>query len=78
MNESRKKETLSDVLQIAAEKKQRIRFYGANMVILAEGIIEYVGDGVVAVRHSDDQSADEFIVKSAIIKIQYLPEYSHY
>ncbi len=78
MNELLGKKTLREVLEKASQTQTRVRFYGANMIILAEGVVAYVGDNIVAVKHQSDKEPDEFIVQSAIIKIQFIGEYTHY
>ncbi len=70
--------TLTSILLEAAEQGTRVRFYGANMVILAEGFVAFVGNGIVGIKHQSKETADEFVMVGSIIKIQYLAEYSHY
>ena len=78
MSEFEKDSTLKSVLLEAAKSGERLRFYGAGMVILAEGVVAYVGDGIVGIRHHDKEKADEFIVMECITKVQVLGEYRHY
>jgi hypothetical protein len=70
--------TLRSILLEAAESGTRVRFYGANMVILAEGFVAFVGNGIVGIRHHSKEGADEFLTLASVVKIQYLAEYSHY
>ena len=70
--------TLTSILKEAAKTGTRVRFYGSNMVILAEGLVAFVGNGIVGIRHHAKEGADEFLLLNSIIKIQYLGEYLHY
>jgi hypothetical protein len=70
--------TLRSTLMEAAENGTRVRFYGANMIILAEGFVAFVGNGIVGIKHHSKEGADEYLTLDSIIKIQYLAEYSHY
>lgn len=70
--------TLRSILKEAAEEGTRVRFYGANMIILAEGFVAFVGNGIVGIKHHSKEKADEFVSLAAIVKVQYLAEYSHY
>ncbi|MHA2600975.1 MAG: hypothetical protein AM324_002455 [Candidatus Thorarchaeota archaeon SMTZ1-83] len=78
MSELEKDSTLKSVLLEAAKSGERLRFYGAGMIILAEGVVAYVGDGIVGIRHHDKEKADEFVVTDCITKVQVLGEYRHY
>ncbi|MFO7836702.1 MAG: hypothetical protein R6V83_08605 [Candidatus Thorarchaeota archaeon] len=64
--------TFDDILAETAKSAARIRIYGHRMAILAEGLIAYVGDNVVGIKHQDKGTATEFIRKDRIIKIQIL------
>lgn len=70
--------TLKTILLEAAESGERLRFYGTGMVILAEGVVAFVGDGVVGIKHHEKEKADEFVVMEFVTKVQVLGEYRHY
>ena len=78
MSKFERDSTLRSVLLEAAESGERFRFYGAGMIILAEGIVAFVGDDIVGIRHYDKEKADEFVVMDCITKVQVLGEYRHY
>ncbi len=71
-------ESLRTVLEKAAKERTRLRFFGPGMMIVAEGFVDFVGDGVIGIKHHEKEGADEFILDECIIKIQILPEYRHY
>ena len=62
----------------AAKSGDRLRFYSHGMTILAEGIVDFVGDDIVGIRHHDKDDADEFVLIECITKVQVLGEYRHY
>lgn len=70
--------TLKSALADAARLGTRVRLYGSPMVILAEGIVAYVGNGIVAIKHSPDTEPEEFVLLASIVKLQLLAEYRHY
>ncbi|UCH05719.1 MAG: hypothetical protein JSW05_06025 [Candidatus Thorarchaeota archaeon] len=78
MSELERDSTLRSVLLEAAKSGERYRFYGAGMIILAEGVVAFVGDGIVGIRHHDKEKPDEFVVLDCITKVQVLGEYRHY
>lgn len=78
MSDVEKDYTLRSILQNAIKSGDRLRFYGPGMMIVAEGIVVFVGKEVVAIKHGDTKEPDEYINLSCIIKIQVLGEYSHY
>ena len=78
MSEIQKNVTLGSVLVDAAKSGVQLRVYGANMTILAEGIVAFVGNGVVALKHRKKEEPDEFVVTACIVKIQFLGDYRHY
>jgi hypothetical protein len=78
MSDFERDSTLRTVLIEAAKSGDRLRFYSHGMTILAEGIVDFVGDDFVAIRHQDKDQADEFVLIECITKVQVLGEYSHY
>ena len=70
--------SLSGIIKKAADEKQRIRFFGYPMNIIAEGFICDVGEDIVGIAHKQDREADEYVLIDAIIKVQKLGEYSHF
>ncbi|TFG11449.1 hypothetical protein EU537_12360 [Candidatus Thorarchaeota archaeon] len=70
--------TLSLILDRAADEKQRMRFFGYPMNIIAEGFISDVGEDIVGIAHKLDSEADEYVLIDAIIKVQKLGEYTHF
>ena len=78
MSKSESEHTLRTILIKAAEAGERLRFYGHGMTILAEGIVEFVGDGVIGIRHHSGDSADEYVIAECLTKVQVLGEYRHY
>jgi hypothetical protein len=78
MPDFERESTLRTILIEAAKSGDRIRFYSHGMTILAEGFVDYVGDGVVGIRHHKEEKADEFVLTQCLIKVQVLGEYKHY
>ena len=78
MSEFEKDKTLRSVLLEAAKSGERIRFFGAGMMIVAEGQVAFVGEDIVGIRHGKTEDADEFVCIECIIKLQTLGEYRHY
>ena len=78
MSEFEKDATLRSVLIDAAKSKERIRFFGPGMMIVAEGQIAFVGKDIVGVKHGKTEDADEFVCIECIIKLQTLGEYRQY
>ena len=78
MSEFEKDTTLRSVLLDAAKSGERIRFFGAGMMIVAEGQVAFVGEDIVGIRHGKTEDADEFVCIECIIKLQTLGEYRHY
>ncbi|MFW9975121.1 MAG: hypothetical protein ACFFDQ_07655 [Candidatus Thorarchaeota archaeon] len=78
MSDFEKVATLRSVLLDAAKSGERMRFYGPGMMIVAEGLIAFVGEDVVGIKHSKTENADEFVCIECIIKVQTLGEYRHY
>ena len=78
MSEFERDATLRSILIEAAKSGVRVRFFGPHMTILAEAQVEFVGKDVVGLRHHAKEEADEFLTISNIIKVQVLPEYTHY
>ena len=78
MSEFEKDTTLRSVLLDAAKSGERIRFFGAGMMIVAEGQVAFVGEDIVGIRHGKTDDADEFVCIECIIKLQTLGEYRHY
>ncbi len=67
-------ETVRSVLREAAERGERLRFFGPSMVILAEGLVAYVGNGIVALKRDKDRKPEEFVVISSIVKLQKIKD----
>ncbi|MCF2138256.1 MAG: hypothetical protein K9W43_13575 [Candidatus Thorarchaeota archaeon] len=67
-------ETIKSVLRTAAERGTLLRFFGPSMVILAEGKVAYVGNGIVAIKRGSSDDPEEFLVINSIIKIQKIKE----
>jgi hypothetical protein len=78
MSDFEKDATLKTILLEAAKSGKRMRFYGPGMLIIAEGLVAFVGDGVVAISHSKEEEPDEYVSLDCIIKIQVIGEYRHY
>ena len=78
MSDFERDSTLRTILIDAAKSKDRLRFYSHGMTILAEGIVDFVGDDIVGIRHHDKDDADEFVLIECITKVQVLGEYRHY
>lgn len=74
MNSIERNTTFDDVLAEAAESAARVRIYGRSMAIIAEGLVAFVGNNVVGIKHKKKESATEFIRKDHIVKIQMLGE----
>ena len=69
---------IRSVLLEAAEKGERLRFFGPGMMIVAEGRIAFVGEDIVGLKHGDTEDADEYVCIECVIKIQLIGEYRHY
>ncbi|MFW9913489.1 MAG: hypothetical protein ACFFEU_13510 [Candidatus Thorarchaeota archaeon] len=78
MSDFERDSTLRTILIEAAKSGDRLRFYSHGMIILAEGIVDFVGDDIVGIRHQDKDQADEFVLIECITKVQVLGEYRHY
>ena len=78
MSEFEKGATLRSVLLEAAKKGERLRFYGPGMMIVAEGLVAFVGEDIVGLKHGDTKDADEYVCIECVIKIQIIGEYRHY
>ncbi|TFG31529.1 hypothetical protein EU527_12290 [Candidatus Thorarchaeota archaeon] len=78
MSELKGDYTLRSVLLDAVKSGDRLRFFGPGMMIVAEGIVAFVGKEVVAIKHGTTGEPDEFINLNCIIKVQVLSEYRHY
>ncbi|MFW9845347.1 MAG: hypothetical protein ACFFD6_01255 [Candidatus Thorarchaeota archaeon] len=78
MAKSESEYTLRTILIKAAESGERLRFYGHGMTILAEGVVDFVGDGIVGIRHHGGEAADEYVLTECLTKVQILGEYRHY
>ena len=70
--------TLRSILIKAKKSAARLRFFGKNMTIIAEGQIVFVGNGIVGIKHGKTEEADEFLITASIMKVQVLREYLHY
>ncbi|TFF83686.1 hypothetical protein EU524_02085 [Candidatus Thorarchaeota archaeon] len=66
--------TLPSVLEWARRTGQRLRFYGRGMTIMAEGLIASASEELVALKHRENQEAEEFLMLSEIAKVQTLEE----
>jgi len=66
--------TFDDILAEAAGSNARVRIYGRSMTIIAEGLVSFVGDNVVGIKHQEKGVATEFLRKDCIVKIQMLGE----
>jgi hypothetical protein len=78
MSEFKRDSTLRTILIDAAKSGDRLRFYSHGMTILAEGIVDFVGEDIVGIRHHDKDEAEEFVLIECITKVQVLGEYRHY
>jgi hypothetical protein len=78
MSDFERDSTLRTILIEAAKSGDRLRFYSHGMTILAEGIIEFVGDDIIGIRHHDKDKAEEYVLIECITKVQVLGEYRHY
>jgi len=78
MSDFERESTLKEILLEAAKSGDRLRFYGPGMMIIAEGLVAFVGDGVIGIRHGDDQEPDEYVVADCLVKVQVIGEYRHY
>jgi hypothetical protein len=78
MSEFEREATLRSILLDTAKSGVRVRFFGSNMCILAEAQVVFVGKDVVGLRHHSNEEAEEFLTISSIIKVQVLPDYTHY
>ncbi len=78
MSDIERDSTLKDILLEAAKSGDRLRFYGPGMMIIAEGLVAFVGDGVIGIRHGEDQEADEYVVADCLVKVQVIGEYRHF
>ncbi|MFX0107805.1 MAG: hypothetical protein ACFE7R_05960 [Candidatus Hodarchaeota archaeon] len=78
MSNIERNSTLKSILIEYAKSGERLRFYGHGMMILAEGTIDFVGDGVVGIKHQNKEKADEFVLIECLSKVQVLGEYGHY
>jgi hypothetical protein len=78
MSDFERDSTLRTILIEAAKSGDRLRFYSHGMTILAEGLVDFVGDGVVGIRHHNKEKADEFVLTECLVKVQFLEEYKHY
>ncbi len=74
MPEIERNTTLRNILLKAAEEKLRVRLVGPPQTILAEGFVDYIGNGIVAIKHQLNEEADEFILICNIIKVQFIGE----
>jgi len=72
MSEIERNTTLRNILVKAAHEKVRVRLIGPPNVILSEGFVAYIGNGIVAMKHQISEEADEFILMGNIIKLQYV------
>ncbi|MEM4736084.1 MAG: hypothetical protein QXS20_10260 [Candidatus Thorarchaeota archaeon] len=70
--QGQEKRTLHDVLLEAMRTRARVRLIGAPMTILSEGFISGVGDNLIVIKHQEREEPDEFILESAVIKVQLL------
>ncbi|MBS3795632.1 MAG: hypothetical protein KGY80_12080 [Candidatus Thorarchaeota archaeon] len=66
--------TFDDILAEAAESNARVRVYGHNMTIIAEGLVAFTGNNVVGIKHQEKGVVTEFLRKDRIVKIQMLGE----
>jgi len=78
MSEHEKEATIRSVLLEAAKKGERLRFFGPGMMIVAEGVVAFVGEGIVGLKHGDTKDADEYVNIDCVIKVQHIGEYRHY
>lgn len=78
MSDFEKDASMKSILLEAAKSEQRMRFYGPGMMIVAEGLVAFVGKDAVGIRHGKEEEPDEFISLECIIKIQAIGEYRHY
>ncbi|MHA2005547.1 MAG: hypothetical protein ACW975_09760 [Candidatus Thorarchaeota archaeon] len=78
MSDFERDSTLRTILIEAAKSGDRLRFYSHGMAILAEGIVVFVGDDIVGIRHHDKDEAGEYVLIECITKVQVLGEYRHY
>ncbi|MFW9908490.1 MAG: hypothetical protein ACFFEF_07935 [Candidatus Thorarchaeota archaeon] len=74
MTEIERNTTLRNVLLKAAQEKTRVRLIGPPNTILSEGFVDFIGNGIVGMKHRISEEPDEFIVISSIIKIQMIGE----
>ncbi|NWF95906.1 MAG: hypothetical protein HXY34_07155 [Candidatus Thorarchaeota archaeon] len=73
MPDGERDHNLRTVLLDAAKRNKTVRFFGPTGVVLAEGMVAHVGENVVAVKQTDDAEPDQFLLISAIVKIQFIP-----
>ena len=78
MADHERESTLRTILLEAAKSGERLRFYSHGMTILAEGIIDFVGDDIIGIRHHNKENADEFLLTECLVKVQVLGEYRPY
>ncbi|MFW9966353.1 MAG: hypothetical protein ACFFEA_04300 [Candidatus Thorarchaeota archaeon] len=78
MSDFERDSALRTILIDAAKSGERIRFYSHGMTILAEGIVDFVGDDIVAIRHHGKEKPEEYILTECVTKVQVLEEYRHY
>ncbi|MHA2143342.1 MAG: hypothetical protein ACXADF_16960 [Candidatus Thorarchaeota archaeon] len=78
MSDFEKDSNLRTILIEAAKTGERLRFYSHGMTIVAEGIVTFVGDGIIGLRHHDKENANEYVVTECLTKVQILGEYKHY
>ncbi len=76
MSEIERNTTLRNVLVQASKEKIRVRLIGPPNVILSEGFVDFIGNGIVGMKHQENEDADEFILICHIIKIQMLGDSS--
>ncbi len=76
MAEIERNTTLRNVLLKAAKEKIRVRLVGPPNTILSEGFVDFIGNGIVGMKHQVSEEADEFIVTCNIIKVQMIGESS--
>ena len=74
MPDSDRNHSFKAVLLDAAKRGKTVRFFSHTGSILAEGIIADVGENVVALKHRGETEPDEFLLMSAIVKVQLIPE----
>lgn len=74
MSEIERNTTLRNVLLNAAKEEIRIRLIGPPNVILSEGYVDFIGNGIVGMKHQLSEEADEFILICHIIKVQIIGE----